>query len=105
MADDLVFERAKPAEYNDVTYVASVHMRSWKNCYGKFIPEEHLNKDNRYNAFDFGDAYREITDNNGYEMRLAKSNNVPVDVAIFGPDPVRLQPRPKHSRHRRYTTS
>ena len=61
-------------------------MRSWKDCYAKFVPEEYLNKDNRYNAFDFRRAHLNLIDEKGYEMWLAKSAGTPVGVAIFGSD-------------------
>lgn len=83
-AGDLWFGPAEERAYTDVTYVAPIHLKSWKACYGKFIPAEYL--DNKINAFGILDEYNCLK-NQGYAMWLAKANETPVAVAIFGPDP------------------
>lgn len=76
-----------PAELDNVMFVAPMHMRAWKDCYGKFVPHQYLtHADNRYNAYAFQLRHQELI-NEGFTMWLAKSGQQPVGLAIFGPDP------------------
>lgn len=84
-AGDLWFGPAEEAAYTNVTYVAPMHLKCWKACYGKFIPPEKY-LDNKVTAFGIRDEYVRLK-SQGYTMWLAKANETPVAVAIFGPDP------------------
>jgi GNAT superfamily N-acetyltransferase len=82
--DRLVIRPAQPAEYSNVTVVAPMHLRSWKKCYGSFVPKEHLDQ---FNAFGVIDEYDRLINEQRLAMWLATSAGTPVGVAIFGPDP------------------
>ncbi|WP_082980851.1 GNAT family N-acetyltransferase [Mycolicibacter heraklionensis] len=73
-----------PGELENVTFVAPMHMRAWKDCYGKFVPHQHLTS--QYNAYAFQLGHQELI-REGFTMWLAKSGQQPVGLAIFGPDP------------------
>lgn len=80
--DDLCIGPAKPAAYTKVGYVAPMHLRAWKDCYAKFVDERYLNT----SASLIRDEYKKLQ-KKGYTMWLAEWKEIPVGVAIFGPDP------------------
>jgi ribosomal protein S18 acetylase RimI-like enzyme len=82
---DLWIGPADEAEWDDVTYVAPMHLRAWKHCYAKFVvPNYHLDQ---YDEVGFVVAYHNLIDEVGYTMWLAKRAGVPIALAIFGRDP------------------
>jgi GNAT superfamily N-acetyltransferase len=74
---------AKRAEYDEATDVSRMHLRAYKDCYGRFVSRQSIDQVTEEVIVT---EYRRLR-SEGYEMWVARLAGVPVGVAIFGADP------------------
>ncbi|WP_310773632.1 GNAT family N-acetyltransferase [Mycobacterium sp. Z3061] len=78
-----------PATRDDYYAIGLMHASAYVNCYGKFIEPKLLAG---ADATSFIQIYFELTMTQGLTIWVAKLAGTPVAVAIFGPEPLGVNP-------------